>query len=198
LLPRAAAQDFLEEYANLESRFKDAAKEFLEHKYPSAIAKAEFRMGDLFDANDYPTEETLRRKFYTNLDIDAVAEAKDIRLNDDASILQSRVTKAVSGLWEKLAEPLKHFADTMGNDEAIFRDSTVKNLQNIVDMIPALNFTGDPDLEKIRVEIDEKIARYDPKDLRKNKETRAAVASEARAIMDEMAPFMNAFGGASA
>ena len=64
-------------------------------------------------------------------------------------------------------------------------------------MIPALNFTDDPALEKIRQEIEKQITRYEPDDLRKDKTVRAAVAEEAKSIMDSMAGFMNAFGQGS-
>lgn len=198
LLTRTAAQQFLVDYSELEQKFKNAVGSFLDEKYPAAIASAEFRMGDLFDLADYPTKEHLRRKFYTNIDIDAVAQAKDIRLNDNTEALQARVTKAMAGLWSKLAQPLQHFANVMSDDKAIFRDSTVSNLREIVEMIPALNFTGDQELERIRVEIEQRITQYDAKDLRKDKDVRSAIAGEAKAIMDEMAGFMNAFSNGSA
>lgn len=197
LLPRSAATKFLEDYSELEGKFREANNRFITEKFPAAVASAEFRMGSLFNIDDYPTAEQLRRKFYANIDIDAVAQAKDIRLNDNTDALQARVTKAVAGLWEKLAEPLKHFADKMADEDAIFRDSTVNNLRQVVEMIPELNFTNDPELDRIAKEIDEKITRYEAADLRKDHKVREAVAGEAKAIMDEMAGFMKAFGNGS-
>jgi hypothetical protein len=197
LLTRRISLDFIQEHEELATKFNSAVREFITRKYLIAKEQAEFRMGDMFNINDYPTPAELRHKFYVSMDIDGVAVAKDIRLDDSTEVLQARVTKAIGGLWGKIATPLAKFAETMSDENAMFRNTTVSNLREIVDMIPALNFTDDPALEKIRQEIEKQITRYEPDDLRKDKTVRAAVAEEAKSIMDSMAGFMNAFGQGS-
>lgn len=197
LLTRNLAMQFIESHSGHVSKFQEAVDDFLTNKYNLAMAQAQFRMGELFNSNDYPEPSKLKRKFYINLDIDGVAETKDIRLHDSEELLQARVTKAMEGLWERLAAPLKHFSETMGSEDKIFRDATVGNLREIVDLIPALNFTEDPKLEHIRQEIEERLMGYEPEELRKDKLARKAVASEANEIMETMAGFMKAFGHTS-
>ena len=194
VLTRKIAMDFIAEHERLVGLFGSAKKDFLERKYMTAMEQSEFRMGDLFCAEDYPTIADLSHRFYVNLDIDSVATAHDFRLNNNTEAMQKRVTTAMNGLWKKLAEPLEKFADTMSDEKAIFRDTTVSNLREIVTMLPELNFTNDPAIEHMRTEIEKHIIRYEPEDLRKNKEARAAVADEAREIMDQMQGFMRAFG----
>lgn len=206
LLTRKRYTKFIEEHMRLVGEFENVRDEFLAVGYLRARDQAEFRMGSLFNANDFPASRTLKQKFYINLDIDAVTTSNDFRvkLNQDEldtvkksmeDALNQRVGKVMVNLWTRLAETLQHFAGKMGSDE-IFRDSTVKNLEEIVDMLPDLNILNDPDLEKIRQEIKNTLTGYEPKDLRQNSAVRKHVADEAKRIMDTMSGFMNAFGGA--
>jgi len=195
LLTRATATKFIEDHAELARRFHTAVDEFLDGpRYATAIDQAEFRMGDMFNAADYPTTTELRRKFYIHLDIDGIAAAKDIRLRDDETIIQARVTKAMEGLWAKLAAPLKHFGETMANEDAVFRNATVNNLKAVVAAIPDLNFNDDQRLEFLRNEIEAQLLVWEPDDLRKNKEARAQVSEAAQDIITKMSGWMSAFG----
>ena len=185
---------FFEEHGKLVGAFNEAKQEFIDTKYPAAIDAAEFRMGELFREEDYPKVDELRRKFYVNLDIDGIPQSMDVRLQNDEAIMQARITRAVGGLWERISAPLKHFADKMAGD-TVFHATTLTNLQEIVAMLPELNFLEDPNLTAIGEQISKEIARYDIKDLRKDKDVRTALAGQAREILDTMAGFMNAFAG---
>lgn len=206
LLLRKVYTKFIEEHEKLVKEFDNAVEDFLSTTYLRARDQAEFRMGDLFNSADYPSATTLRHKFYINLDIDPVTTIGDFRvLMDDSELervkasmehaMQQRLGKAMSDVWQRLADTLKHFSDKMSSDE-IFRDTTVRNLEEIVDLLPDLNITDDANLEQIRQDIKNSIIGYEPKELRKDKAVRSAVANEAQRIMDSMSGFMNAFGGA--
>ena len=197
LITRKLYTKFMEEHSTLRDAFYAEVEELLTKKYLIAKDQAEFRMGTLFDANDYPSVDVLRRKFYISLDIDGISTAYDFRLEASEDVIQARVTKAMAGLYEKLVKPLSHFADTMSDAEKVFRDTTVTNLRDIVSVLPALNFTDDPELAALGERIEKTLTRYEAKDLRNNKVTRAAVADEAREILESMSGFMNAFGGQS-
>lgn len=207
LLTRKMFTKFMEEHGKLVADFNGAVEDFLNTSYLRARDQAEFRMGDLFNPTDYPSSIHLRHKFYVNLDIDAVTTSNDFRvkLNQEEleevrssmeEALQARVKRAMFDVWTRLAETLKHFANKMDGDE-IFRDTTVSNLEEIVDILPELNVFNDPDLEQIRLDIVQHVIGYDAKELRKNPDIRKQVAGEAAKIMDTMNGFMNAFGGAS-
>lgn len=205
VLTRKMYFQFMNDHSKLCDEFHAAVDTFLKGDYPVAIQKAEFRMGDLFDPDDYPHVSDLRRRFYANIDIDAVSVAGDFRvaLDEDQAekvrsgierSMQDRINRAVGDVWQRLATMLGHFATRLGNEDAIFRDTTITNLQEIVALLPALNLTDDPELERIRQEVARVIKGVDPKDVRKDKAYRAEIAGEAQRIMDDMAGFMNAFG----
>lgn len=206
LLTRKMYTKFIEEHSKLVAEFDKAVDDFITHSYLKARDQAEFRMGDLFNPADYPSSSSLRSKFYITLDIDAVTELNDFRVQLDNKELEhikaqmtraveARVGKAMADVWQRLADTVKHFGSKMADDE-IFRDSTVRNLEEIVDLLPDLNITNDPNLEAVRQDIKNSLVGYEPKELRKDKAVRATVASEAQRIMDTMSGFMNAFGGA--
>jgi hypothetical protein len=203
VLTRMMFTTFMQEHAALREAFDAAVAKFVDVTYPTVKEQAEFRMGELFKADDFPPAYDLRRRFYVNLDIDAVTEAKDFRVAMEAtqldsirsgmeSALQERMGRAMQDVWARLADTLGHFAKKMGSDE-VFRDSTVRNLEDIIDMLPALNLLNDPELERIRLDLKATVSGHDPKVLRGKPVTRSVVAAEAQRIIDDMAGFMNAF-----
>jgi hypothetical protein len=204
LLTRLMFRDFIEDHEELVGTFKDAVETFITTSYPQAREKAAFRMGDLFDPNDYPAADSLRRRFYINLDIDGVTEANDFRVSLDAEhadevresmerAMHERIGRAMRDVWTRLSDVVGHFANKMGSDE-IFRDATVRNLEELVEILPGLNVLDDPDLAALADEIKAKLVGYDPKDLRKKPEVRSEAAQQAKEIMERMQGFMSAFG----
>ena len=205
LLTRKLYTRFIEDHQRLVGEFYNQVDEFVTNGYPAARARAEFRMGGLWKDEDYPEAGAVRRKFYVNLDLDAVQlpsmlkdvfdDPKALKAAQDAAqaIMQERTTKAVAALWGQLNNTLGHFANKMGSDE-IFRDSTVRNLEELIERMDALNFTNDPDLARIATEVKDRITGYDPADLRKDPAVRNEAAADAKKILEDMAGFMAAFG----
>lgn len=204
LLTRAMYTKFIEEHERLAGQFYDAVETFIDRDYPSAVDQASFRMGDLFSVHDYPSPSALKSKFYINLDIDAVTEAGDFRVQmgqDEVDgikatmtkVMQDRIGKAMHDVWERLADVVAHLAERLGDQDNVFRESTLTNLEELVDMLPGLNVIDDQELERIRQDIKLTLTGHDAKTLRKDVAVRAEVAGEARRIMDTMSGFMNAF-----
>lgn len=204
LLTRKAFTRFIEEHEKLAKEFNEEVRKFIDVNYYAARQKAEFRMGAMFKPSDYPMAEELRGKFSATLDIDAVTTANDFRVQMSAPMqdkirediedkMKERLGKAMQSVWTRLADTLGHFAERMAGD-GVFREATVKNLEEIVEILPELNVLNDPDLDRIANEIRSTIVGYDVKDLRKNPEVRSIAASEAKRIMDDMKGFMTAFG----
>lgn len=201
LLPRGLYLKFIEEHSKLVRDFNVQRDYFLATGYPTAREQAEFRMGELFNDDDYPDPEDLRRKFYVRLVIDAVTEAKDFRveMSDDArkgiqeqmeANMAARINTAMGEVWERLGKTLGHFAAKMQDKDAIFRDSTIENLREIVDLLPGFNILNDPKLADIGDQIKTSIYGYEPDDLRKNPKTRATIGGEASRILEAMRGFL--------
>lgn len=194
---------FMSKYGLLERKFNDAVKDFLDNKYPAAVDKASFRMGELFNPADYPMIGEIERKFYVSLEIDAIAEPDDFRVNLGAEEIQKvrdqmeeniskRLHSAMRDVWLRLADVLQHYMEKMQDRDAVFRDTTVTNLVDMINIMPGLNVMGDPNLKAIRQRLMETVYGYDPSDLRKNPEVRAQAAGEAQEIVERMRGFMTA------
>ena len=204
LLTRAMYTKYMATHNQLQETFDAAVRTFLDTQYPAARDRAAFRMGALFKADDYPAAEQLTRKFGITLSIDAVTEAGDFRVAMDqaqldhirgeiAEATQARLTRAMTDVWTRIHEVVGHFTDTMRTTDKVFRDSTVENLVELGELLPGLNVTGDPEIAEIATRIQQRLAGYHPKDLRKYPTMRKEAADEAQQIMDQMAGFMAAF-----
>lgn len=202
LLPRKLYMDFMAEHAKLKERFNTAVDVFINQHYPSAKDQAAFRMGTLFKEGEYPSPDELRGKFTVTLDLDTVTTANDFRCQVDNSAevragieraVQDRISNAMSDVWQRLANIVSSLAERL-NDDGIIRRPTLQNLQEIVQLLPGLNILNCPNLEKIRLDIEQTLVGYDVKDLAvSNPDTRKQVGAEAQRIMDEMRGFMRAF-----
>lgn len=205
LLTRKLYLDFIPEHERLVGEFNTAVDKFLTDRYPGAVAQAEFRMGELFNSDDYPSASVLRRKFAVNLETDAVATAGDFRVQIDQEhvdkvrgdmevAIEKRIHKAMSDVYKRIADTVGYFAERMANPEAVFRDSTIENVNDLIALLPGLNVLDDPSIEELRLMIDAKLSGLDVKEIRKDPAHRAALAGEAQEIMDRMSGFMQAFG----
>jgi hypothetical protein len=204
LLTRKVYMSFMNEHARLADKFNDAVTHFVTVGYPKAIQQAEFRMGDLFSRDDYPSAQQLTHKFYIAMDVDAVVEAGDFRVAlDDTELervrasmevaMQDRINRSMRDVWGRLSDTLGHFATKMGSD-GVFRNSTVSNLEDVVGLLPSLNVTDDPDLARILQTVEDTVLGHTPKELRDDVDLRSAAAQEAATIVHEMRGFMTAFG----
>jgi hypothetical protein len=205
LLTRAMYMDFIQTHEDLAAQFDTAVDKFLKRDYLAAVDQASFRMGNLFDPGDYPRVEDLRRKFYVNLDIDVVTEADDFRVQmDQAEIndirkqmeqaLEQRIARAMQDVWGRLLDVVEKFRVKMADTDAIFRNSLISNMEELVELLPGMNVLDDPDLESMRLAVKTKLAGLDPEVLRKDDNLRSTAAREAAEIMDSMRGFMNAYG----
>lgn len=209
LMTRALFLKFIPKHEELVAEFKAEVEKFLTEGYPSAIEKAEFRMGEMFKREDYPPVEALRHRFYIGLDYEALTTSNDFRVQIDQehvdkvkanmeAAAEKRIQRAMGDVWARIAEVVCNFAERMGDPKAIFRDSTVKNIAELMELIPGLNVLDDPNIEAVRKLVVDKLVGVDPNDIRKDPAYRAELAGEAKAVLDRMKGFMNAFGTGAA
>jgi hypothetical protein len=140
-------------------------------------------------------------KFYVRLDIDPLTEPTHyVDLNFDLSVemearvqriiekaMKVRKARATEDLWSRLIDPLTHFAQKMESGET-FRDATVRNLVEAIELLPRLNFVDDEGVLANMIEDTEIHLRgVKPKLLRTNiGGYRETVAREARRILNEI------------
>ena len=72
------------------------------------------------------------------------------------------------------------------------RDSVVTNLVKLVDVLPKLNVTGDPELERLAAQVRASLL-VDPQELRESESVRSETAKNATAIAQRMAAYMGVY-----
>lgn len=180
--------------------------------YPTYVEDARARLNGMFDETDYPTPADIRSRFDWSVTVLPMPSVDDFRVDigaehvdrlkaEMASTMQKAVEDAMGDAWSRLhrvvtamAEKLAAYTPKTDTDRAsgIFRDSLVDNVRDLVDVLPALNMTGDANLAAMVDKARAKLTRHDASELRDNDAARLEVQEAAQAIADDMAAFMGA------
>jgi len=165
-----------------ETTFYQLVTDFLD-VYPVEIQRAMVRLGDLFDAADYPTVAQLRSKFKFQYGYMPMPETGDFRLdinhaakaelnNQWQKFHQEKLEYAMNDVWHRLKESLTTMSLRLESKpdggSRVFRDTLVGNVQQVVDIMKACNVTKDPNMEKVRIELSQALSGVTPDKLRAN------------------------------
>lgn len=205
VLTRMLYLKFIQEHELLRSQFAAAVDHFMAVEYPREIERAAFRMGTLFNRDDYPTTQKLRSRFYVSLDIAPITTSGDFRVElDEAHVsrlraemdeaAEARVKTAMQSVWQNLFDAVHHAQQRLADPNAVFKSTTITNITDLLEVAPGLNLTDDPQLLDVCKQIDEVFGSTSPKQLRTDESVRSSVASEADEILDKMRGFMSVFG----
>jgi hypothetical protein len=80
ILPSKIYFQYMQGYNRLRDQFDRAAEAFVAN-YEVLKSDAKLRLGDKYDANEYPPSDSLRGKFYVSLDILPLADPKSVVVN---------------------------------------------------------------------------------------------------------------------
>lgn len=206
VLPAAAYMDHVETMRTLSKRF-EAAVNILSRQFLTLVEKARTRLGGLFRDSDYPTPDELRAKFSFETKVMPLPDAGDFRVSlgdEEKDRIRRQITAAVEAslqvgsreLWFRLYEAVQHMADRLSaykvtgeGVEHPFRDTVVTNLVKLVDVLPKLNVTNDPELDRLAEQVRNSLI-VDPKELRRSDSKRSETAKAAAGIAQHMAGYM--------
>lgn len=200
LLPSANFLKYSQEMRKLKDAFEQAVQEFVGN-YQSYLDSAKGKLNGMFNPADYPSTYEIERKFGFDTDITPVPYSEDFRVklqkHDQSRIEKAleeanerRLQEATRDLYVRIAGVVKRFAETLSDPEAVFRNSLVDNAVELVNLLPKLNVSHDPELEKLRKEVSKKLASHEPQNLREVPEVRAKAAKDADAILKKMSGFL--------
>lgn len=200
LLPSRNYFDYTQRMREFNTEFDNVVKKFLE-VYPSLITEAEYKLNKMFNSADYPDVIEIQQRFNFATEITPVPSGTDFRVDlaqDQVDAIRQQIemqarkaqSVAMNDLWNRLYDAVHKMADKLDDKDAIFRDSLVENIRNLTLILPKLNVTDDPALERMRKDVEEKLCRFSPRDLRADPRTKQAVANEANAILEVMGCYM--------
>ena len=199
ILPTDNYLDFMAKFRQYKSEWEMLVDNFLV-VYPQLQLNAQRYLGDLFNPNDYPSADVLRRKFSMDMTVLPVPsndfrvgideqELADIQQQVEARVQQSTKV-AMQEAWQRLYDKVKSMAERLSDTKAVFRDTLITNIQDVCDVLKRLNVTGDEDLENMRLMVEDTLANNNPESLRLDLDLRKKKSSEAKDILDRMGAFM--------
>lgn len=196
LLPTGLFFDYKSEMNARQSMFNYMVDEFCAN-YHSLVGAASANMGDLFDANDYPSLEEVREKFGFRLVFSPVPESGDFRLDipqEDIRDMREgydrafndRLAEAMRTPWTKLYDMLSSMSGKLvepeDEDKRRWHDTFLDNASELCELLAHLNITKDPELEKARFDLERAISGVDMDSIREDSDTRV----DLKAKLDEI------------
>lgn len=186
-----------------------AVKEFLSDITP-AINEAKVRLGDMFNADDYPDAAELKTKFGFDVEIKPMPEGKDFRakLSEDAvkaivkdierrsdqrlEAAMKDVFVRVQDVVSKMSERLREYQPGKDGKKAsgIIRDTLVYNINELAELMPALNVTGDPRIDELAKQLKAELVEHSPEILRADAKVRQATISKADKLLKKVKLYM--------
>jgi hypothetical protein len=165
------------------------------------IDESRERLNGLFNEEDYPAPEEIGSCFGFKLDISPFPNAGDFRVQlqeDDIMLIrteiQGRMEEAVKGamqdVWSRLYQQVQRMAERLKDLDEPIRWDYVADLRALLEILPRLNLTEDPNLDKMVREAKLKLAGSPTEVLKNDAAARGETAANAAAILDAMAGYM--------
>lgn len=193
LLPANLFLEFGPQMQKFRTDFDHEVRNFVA-EYPTLVQEARVRLGSLYDPADYPVD--VRDKFCFNPPaVTPVPSANDFRVNLNAEFVDSikaditermeqRQKDSLKEVWGRVRKVVAKMVEQLGNDEGRIFDTVITNARDLIDILPALNLSNDPDLDAIATELQGILVP--PDRLRQDKRLRATTAAAADAILSRM------------
>lgn len=186
----------------LEAKWKDALKKFYDD-YDNIKYRAQHsgRMSDLYNEEDFPSLDTLKKAFLWESAGASIPDVNDFRVGLSADeeerfrILcennyKKQIESTIEASLEKVQATVSHLRDKMGsygvdeNGKVVgkFRNATVEAVEEVLDFVKAYNITNNPELDKICEEM-KALVSYTPESLREDPALREEVYEAATNIL---------------
>jgi hypothetical protein len=194
LLPMANFFDYKQRLGEYENQYLEAVEDFLT-EYPTLVSAAAFQLGDLYNAEEYPSVERIREKFkfkYVFLPVPEIGDFRvDVNEQHKAELVkqfeqfyENKLSDAMQDAWDRLHDCLSKMSDKLaGNEKQIFRDSLVNNAVDLCSLLTKLNVTNDTKLESARKQLESALIGVTPKDLRDDDALRKDTKSKVDEIL---------------
>jgi hypothetical protein len=183
----------------MEANFNALVEDFVK-VYPTLVSAQAFKLGDYFDAAEFPDAESLPKRFKFGFNFLPGPEKGDFRIQCEDRVREDlaeqydkmfneKLAEAMREPWERLHTMLTHMAarltDAPDGTRNIFRDSIVNKPMELCALLSKLNVTKDPQLEEARRMLEQALVGIDPEDLRKLPSARAELKSSVDEIINK-------------
>lgn len=195
--------EFIRELNSRKDELDRAVRTFIS-AYPKLQVEAQSKLGTLYCASDYPSQDELARMFRCKVTVMPVPSSGDFRVELDQNEIDEFNSKmreveanALKDAYSRLSEVISKATARLSDKDAKFKDSLIENVKDLVAIMPHLNIMGDNQLTALTTEVDQVIGKVDAEVMRNNLTDREMVANKLKAIESKMSVFMGAMGGSN-
>lgn len=200
LLTTPMFYDYHNKMTGDKAEFDAMVEDFLQD-YENEVLRAQVKLGDMFNPNEYPTVTSLRNKFKFNLSYIPMAETGDWRVdinNEAQSILKQsyeryysdKLKAAMDDIWQRCYDVLARMSERLDykdNDtKKVFRDSLVTNVLDMCDLLSKCNVTGDSQMEAMRQQLEGIFGGVTAEGLRMDEYLRKDTKTKVDAVLSNM------------
>jgi hypothetical protein len=174
-----------------------------EAEYPAAVAKAEYELHGLFNAQEYPPWEHVENKFGLRLSVQPLPNANDVRMLKEIpkhvkdeieaslkaefdSVQKSAVRNAVGPLLDKLHHMVKQLQSYDAGEAKKLYVSLTENVAIMAEAAKRLNISRDPTLDALAEEAIIMVDGLTQEELKTSDGTRKLKTNEAEALAEKI------------
>lgn len=195
LLPHKLFQTYLGELTAQRRKAMNLLEDFLA-EYPNLISQAKGNLGSMVNDAEYPTVEEVRASFRVTFDFQPIPSGAGFKglpdnLADRLSLaLQDRQQKmfetARKAMWQEVRGRVEHIVDRLADQETKFKASTVKNVRELITLLPGWNVAGEAEADEVVADIKAMLDGVDATVLRDHLGKREEVMGKARTIVGKL------------
>lgn len=201
ILPSANYFDFMSVFSKEKAEWNHLVNDFVFH-YNDLRTNAQNFLGSLYNESEYPTADQVSCKFSIDMAVlpvptdDFRVALGDEELDRIRKDMEARVDTAAKiamrDVWGRLYERVSNMVEKLADMDVEFRASTIDTVKDVCGMLSKLNVMDDPNLEAMRLEVEQRLTKHNRDALIDNPVLRIQTAIEAKDIMDRMGAFMEA------
>ncbi len=170
-------------------------------RYPERIKLNEKKLAKLYKMVDYPPVNVIAGKFtidYTlfpvsQMDfrsVEGLSDKQKAQCQTDAeNVLKQDLEESTKALFERFHKYVYRMYERLENEDRTFRESMISNIAEIAEVLPKINITNNPELNKLCEDAQLMLCRHDVEDLRMDLEYRSKVATDAKKLSDAAAMY---------
>jgi hypothetical protein len=196
LLPATLITEFHETMRDFQVKLEDAADEFIQN-YDRYKKDAEIILNGLYREGDYPSVKELKEKFSMEYPLSNITDPSDFRCEVSEDLkqeiqknmktnLDEKYSHSIKKLYERIFTVIKKFNERLQETDAKFHNSLIGNIEDLVSLMPDLNFMNDDKITSLTDQIQNEICQFSVGDLRYNTEARKKAVKASSDIMDTM------------
>jgi len=199
LLPMVSYTDYVATLGNYEKEFWDAVNVFIA-AYVQQRVEAQAKLGDLFNAEDYPDTATVRAKFKFSVDyapvpesghfvVDLQGQAKDELIEQFNARAQSKWSNAFAEVCEEFRDCMTHLlskVEDSGDKQTRMHSSLLPNIRRILDKVRTANtFEGNANVEAAAVGLETLLSNVSVDALKSSETARIQVREGVNSLLSK-------------